>query len=88
MTASYDPEVATHDDRFSDGVVRTKRFEGSVALERGDEVGVSNLGSPTIVVFEPGRVVLDPIAPGTFVRMGAPIGRIVSRSVGRNGGPG
>jgi phosphatidylserine decarboxylase len=78
MTASYDPEVATHDDRFSDGVARVKRFDGSLTIQRGDEVGIFNLGSTTIVVFEPGRVALDPVAAGTAVRMGAPIGRIVA----------
>lgn len=79
MTSSYDPEVATHDDRFSDGVVRSRQFQGSVQLERGDEVGVFNLGSTTIVVFEPGRVQLEPIPPGTPVRMGAAMGRMVPR---------
>jgi phosphatidylserine decarboxylase len=78
MTASYDPDVATHDDRFSDGVVREKRFDGGLTLERGGEIGIFNLGSTTIVVFERGRVALDPVAPGTVVRMGAPIGRIVA----------
>jgi phosphatidylserine decarboxylase len=80
ITVSYDREVATHDDRFSDGTSRTRRFTGEgagqVTLARGDEVGVFNLGSTTVVVFEPGRVVLDPIAPGTAIRMGAALGKI------------
>jgi phosphatidylserine decarboxylase len=84
MTVSYDREVATHDERFSDGIVRTRRFGGEgaapIAIERGGEVGVFNLGSTTVVVFEPGRVVLDPIPPGTAIRMGAALGRI-QRSV-------
>jgi phosphatidylserine decarboxylase len=79
ITVSYDLDVATHDDRFSDGIGRTRRFgagDGPVGLERGDEIGIFNLGSTTVVVFEPGRVVLDPIAPGTAIRMGAALGRI------------
>ncbi|HEY0707688.1 MAG TPA: archaetidylserine decarboxylase [Polyangia bacterium] len=79
MTASYDPEVATHDDRFSDGIVRSRHFHEPITLNRGDEIGIFNLGSTTIVVFEPGRVQLDVMAPGTAVKMGAPIGRILPR---------
>ncbi|HEY0715036.1 MAG TPA: archaetidylserine decarboxylase, partial [Polyangia bacterium] len=45
MTASYDPDVATHDDRFSDGIVRSRHFHEPITLKRGDEVGVFNLGS-------------------------------------------
>lgn len=77
MTASYDPEVATHDDRFSDGVVRSRHFHEPLSLKRGDELGVFNLGSTTIVVFEPGRVQLDVLEPGTAVKMGSRIGRIL-----------
>ncbi len=77
MTASYDPDIATHDDKFSDGIVRSRRYDDGPSIRRGDELGIFNLGSTTIVVFEPGHVALDPIPPGTAIRMGTGIGRIL-----------
>ena len=76
ITASYDPEVSTHGNGFSNGAVRHKRFDVPVPLARGQELGVFNLGSTTIVAFEPGRVSLDRFAPGETMRMAAPIGRM------------
>jgi len=78
ITASYDPDVATHADGFSSGRVRMKTLQPPPALARGDEVGVFNLGSTTIVVFEPGRVALEALPVGSAVRMGRPMGRIAS----------
>ena len=66
------PEVATHGDRF--GATCRRRQSAATAgarSQRGQELGIFNLGSTTIVVFEPNRVVLDPLAPGATVRMGA-----------------
>jgi phosphatidylserine decarboxylase len=80
ITASYDPDVATHGERFSSAEPQHKRYGTPIALSRGQELGVFNLGSTTIIVFEPNRVLLDPVAPGTSVRMGAAIGRILSRA--------
>ncbi len=77
VTASYDPEVATHAGGFANGSVRHRRFDVPLPLERGGEVGVFNLGSTTIVVFQRDRVVLDGAAPGASVRMGRALGRIV-----------
>lgn len=75
VTASYDPEVATHAGGFSTGNVRHRRFESPVRIERGGELGIFHLGSTSIVVFEPGRVTLDALVPGCATRMGAAIGR-------------
>jgi phosphatidylserine decarboxylase len=80
ITASYDGEVSTHRNGFSRGGVRHKRFETPVAIGRGQELGIFNLGSTTIIVFEPGRVTLDPHPRGGTIRMGAPIGRLRTRS--------
>jgi len=45
------------------------------------KLGVFNLGSTTIAVFEPGRVILGELAMGTTLHMGSAVGRIVpSRS--------
>ncbi len=80
ITATYDPEVATHAGGFSSGVSRHKRFERPVRLDRGQELGIFNLGSTTIVIFEPRRVELHPQSPGSATRMGAAIGRMMGRA--------
>ncbi len=82
ITASYDPEVATHARGFSTGGVRRKRFADPPRVIRGDELGVFNLGSTTIAVFEPGHVVLEELAVGSTVRMGSAVGRLVSSRSG------
>jgi phosphatidylserine decarboxylase len=76
ITASYDPEVSTHGNGFSRGAVRHKRFDVPVPLARGQELGVFNLGSTTIIIFEAGLVTLEGFARGASTRMGAPIGRL------------
>jgi phosphatidylserine decarboxylase len=85
VTASYDPEVGTHDARFIKAAVRRMRYSVPKPVGRGDELGTFHLGSTTIVVFAPGRVALDPVAPGSAVKMGAGMGRFVSpRGVGQD----
>jgi phosphatidylserine decarboxylase len=78
ITASYDAEVATHATGFAQREARHKHFDAPPAIARGGELGVFNLGSTTIVVFEPGRVALDPMPPGSTTRMGRPTGRVIS----------
>ncbi len=80
ITASYDPEVSTHGNGFSRGNVRHKHFAEPVPIARGDELGIFNLGSTTIIVFEPGSVSLDRFERGATTRMGAPVGRLRARS--------
>ncbi len=52
------------------------RPEGPVGLvperlaRRGDELGTFHLGSTVIVVFQPGRVVLEPLTEGQSIRLG------------------
>jgi phosphatidylserine decarboxylase len=77
MTASYDAEVATHGPRFLKAAVRHQRYEIPKPIARGDELGIFHLGSTTIVVFEPGRVELEPLAAGSSTKMGAGIGRVL-----------
>jgi phosphatidylserine decarboxylase len=76
ITASYDPEVATHANGFLSNQVRHKRFPSPPRIARGDEIGVFNLGSTTIVVFEAGRVTLDKFSPGARTRMGERLGLV------------
>jgi phosphatidylserine decarboxylase len=82
ITASYDPQVATHAPGFATSGVRRRSFADPPSIGRGDELGVFNLGSTTIAVFEPRHVVLDKLAVGSTVRMGSAVGRLVSSGSG------
>jgi phosphatidylserine decarboxylase len=79
ITASYDPEVATHRHGFAGGSVRSKRFESPPTATRGQELGIFNLGSTTVTIFEPDRVELCDLACNAPIKMGTPVGRILSR---------
>jgi phosphatidylserine decarboxylase len=72
VTAAYDDEVATHRSGFERASQR--RYDDPRPIGRGDELGIFHLGSTTIVVFEPGRVTLDALAPGAPIKMGVGIG--------------
>lgn len=53
--------------------------DAPVRLGRGDEMGLFELGSTVILLFEGGRVGWRPeLAPGTPVRLGRPIGRLLN----------
>jgi phosphatidylserine decarboxylase len=78
VTASYDADIATHGAKFLRAAVRHRQYDQPKPIGRGEELGIFHLGSTTIIVFEPGRVVLDPIAAGSALKMGAGIGRFVS----------
>ena len=77
VTATYDTDVATHDTGFIDAAVRRRVYETPRPIGRGDELGIFHLGSTTIVVFEPGKVKLDPLAAGASTKMGASVGRVL-----------
>jgi phosphatidylserine decarboxylase len=76
ITASYDPQVATHGKGFPRDEVTHKRFDQPLPIARGGELGIFHLGSTSIVVFERGRVTLEPLSSGTPTRMGKAMGRI------------
>ncbi len=78
ITASYDPEVATHDRKLVNGSVRHKTFTSPIPVKCGQELGVFNLGSTTITIFEPGRVELNELVSHAQIEMGTPVGRIIS----------
>jgi phosphatidylserine decarboxylase len=80
VTASYDPEVQTHGASFIRAAVRRRRYDVGRPIARGDELGIFHLGSTTIIVCPPGRVVLDAIASASAIKMGAGIGRFVTAS--------
>ena len=77
ITCAYDPDVRTHKHAPA-GRVSSKVFSSPVRLDKGDEVGIFHLGSTAIIVFEPGRVILDPSEVARPIRMGARVGSIGS----------
>jgi phosphatidylserine decarboxylase len=77
VTASYDGDVATHDAGFIDAGVRRRTYDTARPIARGGELGVFHLGSTTIMVFEPGKVALDPLLAGSSTKMGASVGRVL-----------
>jgi len=79
ITASYDPEVATHAGGFANNSTRHKILDPPIPIVRGEELGIFNLGSTTITIFEPGRVELNDLVSNAQIEMGNPVGRIISR---------
>jgi len=55
-------------------VADSRRYDPPVPVEAGAELMAFHLGSSVVVLFEPGRVQLDPrVAPGREVRVGDPL---------------
>jgi phosphatidylserine decarboxylase len=54
--------------------VDSRRYDPPLPLDAGDELMAFHLGSSVIVLFEPGRVLLDArIVPGREIRVGDPL---------------
>lgn len=83
VTAAYDVDVATHERSFLRAGSRRRDYETRPRVSKGGELATFHLGSTTIAVFEPGRVDLVPLAPGTRTKMGETIGRVLPASVDR-----
>jgi phosphatidylserine decarboxylase len=70
IRAAYD-EVVTHQGERG----RQKRYAQPLPVKKGDELGVFEMGSTVIVIFEPKKVsLLASLQAGVVVRMGQPIG--------------
>jgi phosphatidylserine decarboxylase len=54
------------------------RFSQPPPIRRGDELGTFHLGSTVVLLFEPGRVKLEPMTAGQRIRLGEPIARRLS----------
>jgi phosphatidylserine decarboxylase len=71
--AYYDPTVPY--TNLPAAAPRRHDYGTPLPVEKGQELGCFEMGSTVILVFEPGRVVLEPrLAPGVEVRVGEPIG--------------
>jgi phosphatidylserine decarboxylase len=77
ITSGYDEDVKTHKS-VPLGQVRSKVFATPPDLDKGAEVGIFHLGSTAIILFEPGRVILNPSEAAKPIRMGARVGRLAS----------
>lgn len=86
VTASYDDEVATHRSQFLRAGVSHRWYDQPRPIERGGELGIFHLGSTSIVVFEPGRVTLDALQPGSPIKMGVGVGAFHPSNDGSRGG--
>jgi len=73
VDAYYDPEVPKTNLR---GAAPSRRdYETPIEVRKGQELGAFEMGSTVILVFEPGKVRLDPrLVPGARVRVGEEIG--------------
>jgi phosphatidylserine decarboxylase len=70
IRASYD-DVVTH----TGGKAKVHTYDTPRPVEKGGELGVFEMGSTVILLFEKGRVKWDPqLAPEAVVRMGRRIG--------------
>lgn len=74
---------ATYDDVVTNNgsaPYRRVRFDDTIAVEKGAEVGVFEMGSTVIVLFQKGRVTLDPtITPGATIRLGQALAKVGKR---------
>ena len=71
VTATYDPGVHTHAEQPTG----SRTYDAPTEVRKGDEIGVFHLGSTVIVLFQPGRVVLEPLTRGQRLLMGRPLAR-------------
>jgi phosphatidylserine decarboxylase len=82
MTVTYDPVETRRSGRGRPGA--RVALSPPRTVYRGQELGAFHLGSTVILLFEPGRVKLLPMAVGQGVHLGEPIAR---RAAARASGP-
>lgn len=65
---------------FEDGQLSYKAFDTPIDIKRGDEIGVFNLGSTVILIFEPQRIELNAIEVGESVQMGQALATLAANT--------
>jgi phosphatidylserine decarboxylase len=84
VTATYDPSVHTHAQRPTGSRV----YDPPTEVRKGDEIGVFHLGSTVLVLFQPGRVLLEPLTRGQRLLCGQPLARRHAPKTARRRGNG
>jgi phosphatidylserine decarboxylase len=59
--------------RMRPGQIERRPFEGGLAVEKGEQIGIFDMGSTVIVCFAPGRLRLEPRRVGDRIRLGEPL---------------
>jgi phosphatidylserine decarboxylase len=73
VRAFYDPSVPH--TNLAGAAAQRRDYETPIPVGKGQELGAFEMGSTVILLFEPGRVRLDPrLVPGARVRVGEPVG--------------
>lgn len=80
MTVTYDAVETQRRGRGRPG--ERVRYGAPAAVARGSELGAFHLGSTVILLFEPGRVKLLPMARAQRVHLGEPIARRIAARAG------
>lgn len=83
IRVAYD-DVVTNDGGPKE--LRERRYDPPFEVAKGDELGVFELGSTVIVLFQRDRAVLEPgIVPGAPVVLGRPLARVAVDAVDSSG---
>lgn len=70
MTMTFDPHISTK-DREGERHVRERAYDPGINIARGDEVGIFNMGSTVVMLYQKGVVDADPEQyRGRHVKMG------------------
>lgn len=73
IRAAYDGQIVTHTGRPA----AVHRYEQPIPLQKGDELGLFEMGSTVILLYGPGKVRWDEaLQPEAVVRMGRRIGAL------------
>ena len=75
VQAYYDPGVPR--TNLAGARASARDYATPIPVQKGQELGAFEMGSTVILLFEPGRVRLDPrLVPGARVRVGEAIGTV------------
>jgi phosphatidylserine decarboxylase len=72
ITLSYDEHVHSHAPRC----FGRRDYTPARPVGKGEEIAIFHLGSTVIVLFEPGRIALEPVVAGAHLRCGVPLARL------------
>jgi phosphatidylserine decarboxylase len=77
ITLAYDGDFVTNRKKCRD-TIKKDYAAGEHPVAKGQELGVFNLGSTVVLLFEKGRVSLDGEAIGTAIKYGQKVGNLAN----------